>query len=76
MQFEVLETFNNFPIKLLHYKYMGADYVRSKYTQYSQRNSEQNKNAGLANHYDTALQGKNIEWEIDILIDKSIRVNY
>lgn len=76
MQFEVLETFNNFPIKLLHYKYMGADYVRSKYTQYSQRNSEQNKNTGLANHYDTALQGKNIEWEIDVLIDKSIRVNY
>lgn len=75
MQFEVLNAFNDFPIKLLHYKYMGVEYVRSKYIQYSQRNSEQNKNAGLANHYDFALQGKNIEWEIDSLIDKSIKVN-
>jgi glycosyltransferase involved in cell wall biosynthesis len=75
MQYDILETFNNFPIKLLHYKFMGAEYVRSKYTQYSIRNSEQNKIAGLANHYDSALVKNNIENEIDLLKRIAINVN-
>ena len=75
MQFEVLDSFNDFQIKLLHYKFMGADYVRSKYIQYAQRNSIQNREAGLANHYGKAIKGNNIETEIQYLMDKSIRVN-
>lgn len=75
MQFEILNTFNSFPIKLLHYKFMGAEYVRSRYTQYSLRNSEQNKNSGLANHYDDAIKENNIENEIHFLKNKAISVN-
>jgi glycosyltransferase involved in cell wall biosynthesis len=75
MQFEILDTYNDFPIKLLHYKFMGSEYVRSKYIQYSFRNSKQNKEAGLANHYDIAIEGNNIEKEIDTLTNKSIIVN-
>lgn len=74
MQFELLDTFNDFPIKLLHFKFMGEDYVRSKYTQYSIRNSEQNKIAGLANHYDDKIKGNKIETEIQHLKHKSVRV--
>jgi len=75
MQFEVLDTYNDFPIKLLHFKFMGADYVRSKYIQYAKRNSTQNKDAGLANHYDKLIIGNNIETEIDLIYHKSINVN-
>lgn len=75
MQFEVLDTYNDFPIKLLHYKFMGADYVRSKYIQYAKRNSVQNKEAGLANHYENTIKGNNIETEIQYLYNKAINVN-
>lgn len=75
MQFEVLDTFNDFPIKLLHFKFMGEEYVRSKYVQYSIRNSEQNKAAGLANHYEDKIKENNIVTEIQYLKHKSIRVN-
>ena len=72
MQFELLDTYNDFPIKLLHYKFMSADYVRSKYIQYKKRNSIQNKENGLANHYDNT---NNIDNEINLLYDKAITVN-
>jgi glycosyltransferase involved in cell wall biosynthesis len=75
MQFEILDTYNDFPIKLLHYKFMGSDYVKSKYAQYVFRNSKQNQDAGLANHYKIAIEGNNIENEINTLMNKTIIVN-
>jgi glycosyltransferase involved in cell wall biosynthesis len=75
MQFEVLETFNDFPIKLLHYKFMGKEYVEERYRLYAQRNSESNKNAGLAIHYSESLENNTIQSKIDEIQSKAIKVN-
>lgn len=75
MQFEVLETFNQFPIKLLHFKFMGKDYVEERYRQYAVRNSEANKAAGLAIHYSESLENNLIQSKIDEITSNSIRVN-
>lgn len=75
MQFEILNEFNKFPIKLLHYKFMGKDYVEGRYQQYAFRNSEANIKAGLAIHYETSLQNNSIQIEIDELESKAIKVD-
>lgn len=38
-------------LKLLHYKFLGKDYVKSKYREYQKRISEYNKKQGLSTHY-------------------------
>jgi glycosyltransferase involved in cell wall biosynthesis len=75
MQFEVLDQFNEFPIKLLHYKFMGREYVKERYTQYAQRNSQENKDAGLAVHYENSINNGSIGSEIMELKMKAIDVN-
>jgi glycosyltransferase involved in cell wall biosynthesis len=75
MQFEILNSFNDFPIKLLHYKFMGKDYVEGRYRQYAIRNSEANIKAKLAIHYETSLQNNSIQNEIDELELKAIKVD-
>ncbi len=75
MQFNFLDSFNDFPIKLLHYKFMGTEYVKERYMQYAQRNSQENKDAGLAVHYENAINNGSIESEIIELRIKSINVN-
>jgi glycosyltransferase involved in cell wall biosynthesis len=75
MQYNVLEGFNSFPIKLLHFKFMSADYVTSRYQLYSQRNSKQNKENGLATHYEDSIANNTIQNQINKLIEDSITVN-
>ena len=75
MQFNYLDSFNEFPIKLLHYKYMGREYVKERYEQYAIRNSQENKDAGLAVHYENAINNGTIGTEIVELALKSIQVN-
>jgi len=75
MQFEVLESFNDFPIKLLHYKFMGKDYVEDRYRQYAERNSDANKQAGLAIHYGESLENNSIQNQINEIENRAIKVN-
>jgi len=75
MQFEVLEQFNQFPIKLLHYKYMGVDYVNGRYIQYANRNSQENKDAGIAIQYEKSLIDGSIPSQIEELYQKSFNIN-
>lgn len=75
MQFNVLDSFNSFPIKLLHYKFLGEDYVRDRYIQYANRNSQENKMAGLAMHYEKSLNNNSINFEIKELYKKSFNIN-
>jgi glycosyltransferase involved in cell wall biosynthesis len=75
MQFNILDSFNEFPIKLLHFKFLGEDYVNERYTQYANRNSIQNKMNGLAMHYEKSISNKSIPSEIKQLFEKSFNIN-
>lgn len=74
-QFECLDLFNEFPIKLLHYKFMGAEYVNGRYKLYAERNSIENKEAGLAEHYERSLNENSIGTQIEEILSNSVIVN-
>ena len=57
-QFEVLDRFTKHPLKLLHCKFLGIDYVAERHEAYSTRLSDENVKSELANHYAEDLQNK------------------
>jgi glycosyltransferase involved in cell wall biosynthesis len=73
-QSELINTFKHYPIKLLHFKFMGKEYVTDRYSKYSKRNSQVNKDNGLSQHYQTSIDNDSIQSQIDELISNSINV--
>lgn len=50
-QFEVLDRFTDHPLKMLHCKFLGPDYVVERHNAYAKRLSDDNKRAELGDHY-------------------------
>lgn len=74
MLFEKLDLFEGEPLKLLHYKYLGEDYVKGRYRQYINRSGESNEENGLGHHYEEPLKNDSISLEIENLIKQSIKL--
>jgi glycosyltransferase involved in cell wall biosynthesis len=73
---EILDTFNSKPLKMLHYKYLGADYVSNRYKLYAKKMSKENHDNNIGMHYEIILkQGSDaIQKEIDEIKLKAVRV--
>lgn len=75
MMTEYLYRFNEEPLKLLHYKFLGAEYVNNRYKQYIERLSSYNKDKNLSTHYAKAIESNSVQTQIDDILIKSIKVN-
>lgn len=75
MLFDMPEIFNETPLKLLHYKHLGLNYVSDRYNQYIDRVSESNKSEELGTHYERQIAKDNIDFEIHRLLSKAIQIN-
>ena len=75
IMFELLDTFEKEPLKLLHYKFLGSDFVKSRYNQYINRVSEASKSEGLASQYEESIQGDNIDNQIEDILKNSVEIN-
>lgn len=76
IMFDLLHIFKKEPLKLLHYKFIGSDFVTERYNQYIDRVSEANKKAGLAVQYERSIGDGSIQTEIDEILDKSDILNF
>lgn len=75
MLHEILDQFNQNPLKMLHYKYLGKDYVTDRYIQYMNKMSDQNVAAGVGMQYQEMISSNSIQDEIDKIKSKSIQIN-
>lgn len=75
MLFEKTHLFNNVPLKLLHYKHLGSDFVTDRYNQYINRSGESNKSEGLGTQYERSIAENNIGSTIYQLLELSTMVN-
>ena len=71
IMFDLLHIFEKEPLKLLHYKYLGYDYVESRNVMYRERispdNKEDNARNNIMNHYD-----ENEDAKINEVLNNSI----
>ena len=75
IMFELLHIFEKEPLKLLHYKFIGSDFVKERYNQYNNRVSEASKELSVAVHYEESIKNDSIQDEIDALLSESINLN-
>jgi glycosyltransferase involved in cell wall biosynthesis len=73
--FKNLEVFESEPLKLLHYKYLGRDYVHQRYIQYINRIGKDNSTNDLGSHYTRSIENNTISLEINKLLKTSIKLN-
>lgn len=74
MLHERLDTFNNEPLKMLHFKFLGLDYVNHRYIQYANKMSDRNHEKNVGMQYEVSLKEDSIQLQIDQIKSKSIRV--
>lgn len=72
--FELLDTFNDKPLKMLHYKLLGADYVNDRYRQYMVKMSADNHRNNVGMQYQNAINNNTVQTEIDEVKSKAVRV--
>jgi len=75
IMFDLLHIFEKEPLKLLHYKFLGSDFVEDRYKQYVNRVSVQNESAGLASQYEKSISNNSVRDEINIILHNSIQLN-
>lgn len=68
---DLLHIFNKEPLKLLHYKFISAEYVTHKHIQYVNRNSESTIDIGAGSEYDKTSTLETAQQEIDRLLSQS-----
>lgn len=72
---ELLHLFNEQPLKMLHYKFLGADFVNDRYRQYAERYSDYNLENNVAMHYKEAIEQNTVQKDIDDVLVKSVKVS-
>ena len=75
IMFDLLHIFEKEPLKLLHYKFLGSDFVTERYNQYIDRVSEANKDGGLASQYERSINDGSIQREINDILNNSNYLN-
>ena len=75
MLHERLDTFNDEPLKLLHFKFLGFDYVNYRYSQYVNKMSDLNHEKNVGMQYEVSLRDNSIQSQIDEIKSRSIKVN-
>lgn len=75
MLYEILDQFNQNPLKMLHYKYLGKNYVTDRHTQYINKMSDQNIAGGDGIQYQKMISNNSVQIEIDRIKSNSIRIN-
>ena len=75
MLHEILDDFNNVPLKMLHYKYLGAEYVNDRYKQYMVKMSKQNHERNVGMQYQNAIENNTVQSEINEIKSKAVRVS-
>lgn len=73
--FDMLDIFKEEPLKLLHYRFLGRDFVEDRYKQYASRISEANKETGLTTQYEDSIKSNSIQTQIDAILGNSIILN-
>ena len=71
IQFDLLHIFNKEPLKLLHYKFIGAEHVADRHSQYVERNSKYNIENDKGRHYIKTNTLESTQQEIDALLNKA-----
>ena len=74
MLYEILDTFNDEPLKMLHFKFLGSEYVNQRYVQYANKMSDRNHEKNVGMQYEVSLRDDSIQLQIDDIKSKSIRV--
>jgi glycosyltransferase involved in cell wall biosynthesis len=67
-------SYTDHDLKLLHYKYVGREYLKARYQEYARRIGRANKIKGYGSHYQKALDENKIDLEFDNLISKAEKV--
>lgn len=62
------DRYLNHDLKLFHYKFIGRDYVKSRYQMYAARNSNLNKRIGHGLQYQRSIENNTIDQDFDELI--------
>lgn len=75
IMFDLLHIFDKEPLKLLHYKFLGANFVHERYKQYVNRISDVNKAAGLAKQYENSNDLNAIQSDINSIIGNSVTLS-
>lgn len=75
MMYDILHMFNDQPLKMLHYKFLGADFVNNRYQQYVDRLSDYNLKNQVAMHYKDAIESNSVQKDIDEVLIKSVKVS-
>jgi glycosyltransferase involved in cell wall biosynthesis len=75
MLYEILDDFNQVPLKMLHYKYLGSEYVNDRYRQYMVKMSKQNHEQGVGMQYQDIIENNKIQAEIDEIKETAVRVS-
>lgn len=73
--YEILDDFNQVPLKMLHYKYLGSEYVNDRYKQYMVKMSKQNHEKNVGMQYQNAIENNLVQKEIDDIKSKAVRVS-
>ena len=74
IMFDLLHIFEKEPLKLLHYKFLGIDFVKERYNQYIDRTSSINKELEIMNHYQKAIDDGSIPIEINKILTNSMNL--
>jgi len=69
-----IDLYLDHDLKLLHYKFIDRNHLKSRYLAYMSRLSESNRLKGLGNHYEKSINNNSIDLDFDNLIKKSIRI--
>lgn len=73
--YEITDQFNQIPLKMLHYKFLGFDYVNDRYRQYANKMSEDNIKNGVSMHYQDSINNNSILGQINKIKENSVIVN-
>ena len=65
------DLYTDHPLKLFHYKFIGRDYVKSRYQMYATRNSHDNQSKGYGVQYQRAIENNTIDRDFDELIKEA-----
>ena len=75
MMYDILHMFNDQPLKMLHYKFLGAEFVNDRYRQYMNRYSDYNLENQVSMHYKDAIESNSVQRDIDEVLIKSVKVS-
>jgi len=72
--YEILNQFNDVPLKTLHYKFLGFDYVNDRYKQYANKMSDANTENRVGMHYENSIADNSIQKQINEIKRNAIQV--